>query len=104
VPASPPPTVAAAAAAAASSSSSTYADPGRTNTTNHNDDDDDDDDALCMICLDDVRSMALLHQGLVHLCMCRRCCAAYDMTRGCPKCRRPVEQIIDVEQGVATEL
>lgn len=96
----PSPTAAAAAVTSPSSSTGTATDM----HANDNDDDDHDDDAVCMICLDALRCMALSHAGFAHLVMCRECCAAYDMSRGCPKCRRAVEQVIDVELGEATEL
>jgi hypothetical protein len=52
---------------------------------------------LCVICWDAERTHGLLHAADMHLCLCAACFKAYDYkAKGCPMCRQPVEEVIEV--------
>jgi hypothetical protein len=54
------------------------------------------DESLCVVCWERPCTVGLLHGEDVHLCMCGVCFAAYDVSNGCPMCRRPVEDSVDL--------
>ena len=49
----------------------------------------------CLICLSEVANFGVLHQGSMHLCMCRGCAQLFSET-SCPVCRENVERIVRV--------
>jgi hypothetical protein len=54
------------------------------------------DESLCVVCWERPCTVGLLHGEDVHLCMCGVCFGAYDVSNGCPMCRRPVEDSVDL--------
>jgi hypothetical protein len=54
------------------------------------------DESLCVVCWERACTVGLLHGEDVHLCMCGVCFAAYDVSNGCPMCRWPVEDSVDL--------
>lgn len=55
-----------------------------------------EDAQLCLVCLDASKSVGVLHGGMLHLCLCSTCAGKYDLARGCPVCRREIEQMLAV--------
>lgn len=49
----------------------------------------------CLICLSEVANFGVLHQGAVHLCMCRQCAQLFSEPN-CPVCRERVERIVRI--------
>ena len=49
----------------------------------------------CLICLSEVATFGILHQGAVHLCMCRECAQLFSEPN-CLVCRERVERIVRV--------
>jgi hypothetical protein len=55
-----------------------------------------EDAQLCLVCLDESKSVGVLHNGMLRLCLCSACAGQYDLARGCPVCRRDIEQMLAV--------
>ncbi|KAF6263865.1 hypothetical protein COO60DRAFT_1457873 [Scenedesmus sp. NREL 46B-D3] len=54
-----------------------------------------DDEQLCVVCWAGLRSVAMVHGGTAHLCLCAGCVQLYDYAvKGCPICRQPVQQTL----------
>ena len=49
----------------------------------------------CLICLSELANFGVLHQGSMHLCMCRGCAQLFSETT-CPVCRENVERVVRV--------
>jgi hypothetical protein len=54
------------------------------------------DESLCVVCWERAFTVGLMHGSDVHLCMCGVCFAAYDVSNGCPLCRRALEDSVDL--------
>ena len=52
------------------------------------------EDDECVVCLDDMRTMACIPCG--HRCACEACAGVLDRARGCPVCRVPIEGFLRV--------
>lgn len=53
------------------------------------------DESSCVICLSAPPTFGILHQGNVHLCMCRSCSQLFSDT-SCPVCRLGVERVVRI--------
>jgi hypothetical protein len=68
-------------------------------TSSHMLDDEHDmegDESLRVVCWERACTVGLMHGSDVHLCLCGVCFAAYDVSKGCPMCRQPVEDAVDL--------
>ena len=53
-------------------------------------------DKQCVICLDGLAEMGIVHGGIAHTCLCRTCCQALPVGFPCPLCRQPAEAFLFV--------
>jgi len=53
------------------------------------------DERQCVICLSEPSTFGVLHQGSMHLCMCRACAQLFSENT-CPVCRTGVERVVRV--------
>ena len=55
------------------------------------------DDEYCVVCMDRVREVTLVHGETGHTCCCNNCAIELQKSSsGCPMCRLPIEAIIKV--------
>lgn len=65
------------------------------NTANKSKHDRNDSDAnVCRICLTNKINTVITSCG--HACMCKECLSEYSQSQGCPMCRRPIGNVIDL--------